>query len=192
MKKILTSILGILLVTGLVVAEQPEGKGKEKTPGPVQVLANGTSIGAFLQSNGNLFVGGEFWALSDTGYLFNVTPFSITTRVAGDLKGERIGFTGPNCTGRSFAITSGLERQAQFFSGYVFVSEDPSDPNPAYYSPANSRTVIDVLQESVSRPIGCQPTVGVITFGVEVFQNVQLITGVANQRNLGGPITLGR
>ena len=71
MKKLLVSFLGILLVTGLAVAEPPAGKGKDKeqTPGPVQVLANQQSIGSFLQSvdgYGTL----SFSVLSSTGYRF--------------------------------------------------------------------------------------------------------------------------
>jgi hypothetical protein len=176
----------------LAIQDNSDAIAAVAVTGPVMIKVDGQNIGTFLQSNGDLFVEGDFWGLSDTGYLFNVTPFSINSRVIRDLRADRIGFTGPNCTGRSFVPTSGLERRALFFSGFVFASENLNDPNPAYYSPTNSPTLVDVLQESRTSSTGCEPGVGVMTFAVEVFPNVELITGVANQRNLGSPITLGR
>lgn len=169
--------------------------------GPAMVKANGQVIGTFLQATN--FVGPwplaaqRIWILSDTGYMFGVTPWrnlSVNPTVeAGTLAVERVRFDGPNCTGQAYMVAASPDAQAQFFSGYVFASEDINNPTPVFYSPVGSTVVENVpFQSNTSSGGGCEGFPGTLDFAVAVLPNDPLITGVPNQRILGAPITLGR
>ncbi len=159
------------------------------------VKANGQPIGVFLNNDagGPLpFESARFWVLSDTGYMFAMSPATAAGRSAGQLYNQRVRFSDPGCLGQAYVEALRPDRQAQFYSGFVFTSEDPNDPTPTYYSPTQSPVVADASIASVRSETGCEVSIGTITFAVAVLPNDPLITGVPNQRILGEPITLGR
>jgi hypothetical protein len=71
MNKLLASIFGILLATGLAIAEPPDGKGKDKeqTPGPIQVYAQGVSIGRYM---GGVFGNSPFGIRATSSLLISI------------------------------------------------------------------------------------------------------------------------
>ena len=170
--------------------------------GPAMVKANGQVIGTFLQASGAtspwFLSASHIFMLSDTGYMFGVSPWSAprsnnTDIEAGDLVVHRVRFDGPNCTGQAYMVAVQPDAQAQFFSGYVFTSEHIDNPTPVFYSPVGSTVVANVpIQSSTDNGGVCGNGVGTLDFAVAVFPNDPLITGVPSQRNLGAPITLGR
>ena len=146
MKKVLTSILGILLATGLAVAEQPEGKGKETPPGPVQVLANQQSIGTFLQDStvtGALRIA----VLSSTGYRFDVLAHAPSTspRQPGELATNSpfdVLYTDAFCLSTAYVkVRSGVVDDTDFSveQGFVFKPRNFTNPTTGrFYVPAGS------------------------------------------------------
>ena len=168
-------------------------------PAGAFVKANGQTIGIFLQAqaSGPPLQQSWLWVLSDTGYMFAVAPFSISpltgrTGAAGELYQDFVRFDGPNCTGQAYSTALRPDKQAQFYSGYVFTSFDLNDPSPVYYSPTGSPVLTNVPVQSSRRDTGCISAVGIEVATVAILPNDPTITGVPSQRNLDAPITLGR
>jgi hypothetical protein len=195
MNKLLASIFGILLVAGLAIAEPPDGKGKDKgqTPGPVQVLANGESVGTFLQSSGG---GGSlaFEALSSTGYHFfvvaNAHPFAISQ--PGDLAdwpaAIRVYYESPDCTSPAYVrVTSGgADAHFSAAQGFVFPVAN-ANPHVYFYVPAGS---VPEVRQFQAEGLDCSPYYLANSESVEAFPNDPAITGVSNT-SFTPPITLG-
>ena len=159
-----------------------------------RVKANGQDIGAFLNATHdndpkNLFRR-QFWALSDTGYLFSVSASDTSIGPAGVLLRRLIWFSTPNCSGVAYVpATRDLDfpLTAHYRSGAVFASEQLNDNPGVYYTPKDSEPISITLQSQISSGCNAQ-TESVEAF--EVFPNDPQITGVPTQRNFNPPITL--
>jgi hypothetical protein len=205
---------------GPVGAEGPQGsqgpqgeqgpEGPQGPPGPAAgsfVWANGDSVGLFLSAAGGnasannapLIFNTNWWhVLSDTGYVFSITPADRSSFFLGkDTPGEHsafeeLWFDGPDCTGQAYAFVDDGPREAMAFQGWVAASLDPADPTPLYYVAKGSAPFSGVQAVSRREAAGCE----IVDFDtletavVRAYVNDPFITGVPNLRILPPPITL--
>jgi hypothetical protein len=194
MKKLLASIFGILLVTGLAIAEPPDGKGKEKTPGPVQVLANGESIGTFLQWSVNNSYR-HIWAMSSTNYGFDIIANTTTagwpSQQVGALNHLSLYYESPDCTSPAYVKTNEgrmiSDTQFSVDQGLVFSVVTWETYLGLYYVPAGS---VPAARQFQAAGPSCSPYYLANQLSVEAFPNDPTITGVPNA-SFTPPITLG-
>lgn len=166
----------------------------------VQVLAAGNSIGLFVnlaQSRPGL---DGYRALSDMDYFFDVIAAvdlaamvaQDRPSVAGDLLTRVVWFGSAGCIGPTFTNTGNVIDQLQRLQGFVFRSDDPTDPIQTYYVPAGSQEVDLVVSHRRSFLEGGCVFIGTPTNTfVPVLPNDLAITGVPNASFIG-PVLLGR
>jgi hypothetical protein len=171
------------------------------------VRSNGETVGYFLSavlsspssSNAPLIFNTNWWhILSDTGYVFSITPADRSSFFLGkDTPGahsafEELWFDGPGCSGLAYAFVDDGPRQAMAFQGWVAASLDSADPAPLYYVPKGSVPFTGFQAVSRREAGGCE-VVGFDTLQTPVvaaFVNEPFVTGVPNMRVLPAPITL--
>jgi hypothetical protein len=171
------------------------------------VRSNGETVGYFLSavlsspssSNAPLIFNTNWWhILSDTGYVFSITPADRSSFFLGkDTPGahsafEELWFDGPGCSGLAYAFVDDGPRQAMAFQGWVAASLDSADPVPLYYVPKGSVPFTGFQAVSRREAGGCE-VVGFDTLQTPVvaaFVNEPFVTGVPNMRVLPAPITL--
>ena len=189
-------------IAELALQTQANAAAINATRGGLQVLADGNSIGTYLasaQSRGGLE---GYRVLSSLNFYFDVIatvdPFSVITQdppsVAGDLFFAVVWFESAGCVGQSYTSPnpSGRIDKLESLQGFVFRSDDPTDPSQTYYIPAGSQEVDLVVSYRRSNlEGGCVflPSVPINTF-VPVVPNDPAITGVPNG-SFAGPILLG-
>lgn len=205
---------------GLVGPVGPEGppgpQGETGAAGPqgppgsgfgTFVHANGETVGYFLSavmgnasaSNAPLIFNTNWWhVLSDTGYVFSITPADRSSFFLGkDTPGEHsafeeLWFDGADCTGAVYAYVDDGPRQAMAFQGWVASSLDPADLVPLYYVPKGSVPFTGIQAVSRREADGCE----VVDFDtletpvVTAYVNDPFVTGVPDTRILPAPITL--
>lgn len=189
---------------------EPGDVGPQGPPGSgfgAFVHSNGESVGYFLSavqgsssaSNAPLIFNTNWWhVLSDTGYVFSITPADRSSFFLGkDTPGEHssfeeLWFDGPDCSGAVYAFVDDGPRQAMAFQGWVASSLDPADTVPLYYVPKGSVPFTGFQAVSRREADGCE----VVRFDtletpvVAAFVNDPFVTGVPHTRILPGPITL--
>jgi hypothetical protein len=201
-------------VAGPMGPEGPQGEtGAEGPQGPPGsgfgsfVRSNGETVGYFLSAilngpssaNAPLIFNTNWWhVLSDTGYVFSITPADRSSSFMGsDTPGahsafEELWFDGPDCSGAAYAFVDDGPRQAMAFQGWVAAPLDPAHAVPLYYVPKGSVPFTGFQAISRSEAAGCE----VIDFDtletpvVAAFINDPFITGVPHTRILPGPISL--
>lgn len=168
-------------------------------PGPVQVLANGESIGSFL-GIGNTNNLGQYITLSSTGYMFQVfnmvpsdhQPFPLLE--VGRIWPETLLFEFADCLGQAFIELSheaGRPLSADLIAaeGIVVATGDPL--NGVFYAPEGSQAAFldaTFFARSLEGSCGSSPR---MTWVVPVFPNDPAITGVPNEP-FTPPIKLGQ
>ena len=164
----------------------------------VRVLAAGTSVGLFVILAPSRPGADGYRALSDMGYFFDViatvNPALMVDRpsVAGDLSTRNVWFESAGCTGPAYTGTGNVIDPFQRLQGFVFRSDDPSDPIQTYYVPAGSQEVDRVLSYRRSFLEGGCVFIGTPTNTfVPVLPNDPAMTGVQDE-SFVGPILLGR
>ncbi len=188
----------------------PGPEGAQGPPGSgfgAFVHAGGESVGYFLSavqsnpsaSNAPLIFNTNWWyVLSDTGYVFSITPADRSSYFLGkDTPGEHsafeeLWFDGPDCTGAVYAFVDDGPRQAMAFQGWVASSLDPADTVPLYYVPKGSVPFTGIQAISRREADGCE-AVGFDTLETPVvpaYANDPFVTGVPDTRILPAPITL--
>jgi hypothetical protein len=139
-----------------------------------------------------------YQVLSDLNYLFDVVGLvdedDQTTEqppsAVGDLANIIVFFDAPGCGGRSFVIAGNGGFQFLANQGYVFRSNDPTDPIQHYYAVTGTAAAdTDVVSRRTFLFGGCETREASFR-AVEVFANDPNITGVPNGR-FTAPIRLG-
>lgn len=209
--------------TGATGSEGPQGlqgppgpQGEQGPEGPVGpagtgsgafVHSNGQNVGLFLAaplgtpsaSNAPLIFNTNWWhVLSDTGYVFSITPADRSSFFLGrDTPGEHsafeeLWFDGADCTGQAYAFVDDGPRQAMAFQGWVASSLDPADPVELYYVPKGSVPLVGFQAISRREAGGCE----IVDFDtletpvVPALVNDPFLTGVPDTRILPAPISL--
>ena len=140
-------------------------------------------------------------ALSDLNYYFDVIatvdPFSVVAQdppsIAGDLFFAVVWFESAGCVGQAYTSPnpSGRIDKLESLQGFVFRSDDPTDPVQTYYVPAGSQEVDLVVSYRRSNLEGGCVFIGTPTNTfVPVLPNDPAVTGVPNG-SFAGPILLG-
>lgn len=169
--------------------------------GGIQVLAAGTSIGLFVmvaQSRPGL---DGYRAASDLNYFFDVIamvdPFSVVAQdrpsITGDLFTSVVWFESAGCVGPAYTSPNPAGRidKLESLQGFVFRSDDPTDPVQTYYVPSGSQEVDLIVSYRRSFLEGGCVFVGTPTNTfVPVFPNDLVATGVPTA-SFAGPILLG-
>lgn len=157
--------------------------------GPVQVYAQGVSIGRFL---GGVFADGNMqsitspaiWALSDMGYVFTIdigAPFRYLAEV------PKLYFSDPACMGTVWVGSGGLSWAAS--SGVVFKA--PAGwSTPVYYTVRGESGIDRPTRSSFSTAEGCRDFVQGGTTTFNVLPNDEAITGVPSIAPTG-PFVVG-
>lgn len=197
MKSLVVGLICIIFVANSAMAEPPQGKGgnKSEAVGPIQVLANGTSIGTFLWWQWGSYVT-YMSVLSSTGYGFqiasNVESNSGHNAVPGGLDLQEAVYEMPDCIGPMYvqARAMGGVMNAPFSveQGYVL---SVVNQGSNYYVPAGSQRLIKKIL-SIGQQQGCYNTTPWSQNVVEIVPNDPVITGVPNERQFPLPITLGQ
>ena len=174
----------------------------------VYVHANGATVGIFLsaavlgsasETNAPLIFNTNWWyVLSDTGYVFAITPADRSSFFNGrDVPGEQsafdeLWFDGPDCSGQAYVFVDDGPRQAMAYQGWVATSLDVNDPIPLYYVAKGSTPVTGIVAPSRREAGGCEPVPLDSTLYpvVPAYPNDQLITGVPDGRVLAAPVSL--
>jgi hypothetical protein len=198
MNKLLASIFGILLATGLAIAEPPDGKGKDKEqkPEPIQVYAQGVSIGRYM---GGVFGNSPFgkavldpavWLLSDTGYIFSIDVNFLYDDSGSSFRYlvevPSLFFSDPDCQGTVWISAGDLNWTAS--TGVVFNS--PAGwPTRVYYT-GRGELGIDRVSKSEYQATGCINGANNTPATFIAFPNDEAITGVSNTAP-AGPFVLG-
>lgn len=166
-----------------------------------RVKSNGQEIGTFLTVGGNppgsenLFRT-QFWALSDTGYVFRIAADDGSFGPAGELLRRLLWFETPDCSGQAYVAATRdptAPLTAHFRSGAVFASQDLNDNPGVYYTSKGSAPNSVVLQSHTSSSAGvtfCNAQTEAVDAFL-VFPNDPAITSVPSQRRFDPPITLG-
>jgi len=107
------------------------------------VLANGVTIGTSAGTWGHQAMEG-FRAVSEENYLVDIAvvqtrEFAIgwPPRSEGDIRTAPVWFLSPGCTGQAYITPqagAGRISPMETKQGYVFESDDPTDPVRFYYS----------------------------------------------------------
>jgi hypothetical protein len=156
----------------------------------VHIYSQGEPIGRFLSLSNGIGDFGDFWAISDEGYVFLVNPMNHPS--ASYLVEATIVFSGEDCTGDAYLVLDWLAAPFKWASvvGHVVRLEGPS-PQPAYYTEKGSEILrgvgyLSVYDESC-RTKGSRHTV---EYAVPVFPNDPDVTGVSEMPP-ARPLTLG-
>ena len=174
MSKFLASIFGILLFTGLAIAAQPDGKGKDNTPGPVQWLADGQPIGSVVGNTG---------LLTFTDYFLYVERSeNRVERYAGLFY-----FVDPGCVGQPYVTVS----TTNIAQGIVFQAPYESDPIRLYYFPQGLVPIENlVFLSHTDETAGCLAVTTQPEPGAPIFPNDPAINGITTEF-FDLPLTMG-
>ncbi len=162
----------------------------------VQVLANGVSIGSFLQSRPHVSGSGDLihQALSTANYVFEVYAHGLASdgNQAGDLTTLTLWYEDVGCSGPAYVRIQNELRNLNMSEqqGGVFRVATASGSVGNYYVPAGSQSTIRSFI-AANGGEGCAPNSVNNVESVRVFANDSAITGVHNVR-YAAPITLGR
>lgn len=153
----------------------------------VQVLSNGTPIGAYLGATGSESVVSvnEVYVLSSKGYIFWVNG---TGGIPGDLLGQvnTLVFETSNCTGQAYLLSgSGITSVMSRNTGLVLRI---NSLGTLIYLPKGSDSSVTITALSKRNHLGCTGESGTSS-AYPVFENNPAITGVSADPT--GPITLG-
>jgi hypothetical protein len=160
------------------------------TASGVHVYSQGESIGRFLSLSNFIGDFGDFWAISDPGYVFLVNPMSHQR--ATYLVESKIVFSGEDCTGDAYVVLDWLETPFKWAAivGHVIRLKGPL-PQPAYYTKKGSELskhvgYLSVYDESCRN----KSSPHTAKYAVRVLPNDPEVTGVSDMPP-ARPLTLG-
>lgn len=166
----------------------------------IQIMANNSSTALFVREadpRSGLY---GFRGLSALNYLYDVIAIVNVDELnpdnspgnAGDLFASVVWFVGTSCTGQTFTNPTSRFGQLDYHQGFVFRSDDPSDPVQTYYVASRSQEVSVALAsrrsflEGGCVPVGSVPPNRFLL----VLPNDPAVTGVPNTP-FSTPVSLG-
>lgn len=158
------------------------------TTSGIRIYSQGEAIGRFLSLSNIIGDFGDFWAISDAGYVFLVNPMSHAS--ASYLVESELVFTNEDCTGDAYLVLDWLTAPFKWAAvvGHVVRLKGPL-PQPAYYTAKGSEFIHALTYASVYEE-SCRNKSSVAKYAVAVLPNDPEITGVSEMPP-ARPLTLG-